>query len=130
MCKVAIDSLLASDLKLQEFLSWADRKSKSVQKLCHISASFKSVAIRAFYIEFTVSQSLGFRRELKFEGSRMLTSTDAGPHTIAADLALFIALSNACLVCDSEHTSSLDDYKIDSFSYYSLSRSALHKLVC
>lgn len=51
LSKQKIDELLAKDNKLQEFLSWVDQKTRSV------NAPYKISAIRAFYIDLEIGLS-------------------------------------------------------------------------
>ncbi|ARV59167.1 signal transduction protein [Nostocales cyanobacterium HT-58-2] len=58
LMKQKIDGLLAKDEKLQEFLTWAEEKSRSVE------ASYKPAAVRAFYIYFALALALALARDL------------------------------------------------------------------
>ncbi|MCL1465588.1 NACHT domain-containing protein [Argonema galeatum] len=51
LIKQGVDTLLASDDELQEFLMWIDQKTISVQ------VSYKQVAVRAFYFALTFDPS-------------------------------------------------------------------------
>ncbi len=50
--KQQIDELLATDEKLQQFLTWIEKKS------CSVKVRYKPVAIRAFYLSLSHSHSL------------------------------------------------------------------------
>ncbi|NMG19391.1 NACHT domain-containing protein [Brasilonema bromeliae] len=58
LMKHQIDTLLAKDEKLQQFLIWVEQKSKSVE------ARYKSAAIRAFCLDLSVSPVLSLSRDL------------------------------------------------------------------
>lgn len=54
LMKQQIDRLLAIDEKLQDFLTWVEQKSKSVE----VEASYKLAAIRAFYFDLDLDRDL------------------------------------------------------------------------
>lgn len=76
LMKHQIDSLLAGDEKLQQFLTWVERKSHSVE------ASYKPAAVRAFYFALARALDLALAR----------THDLALAHDLALDLAHDLAL--------------------------------------
>ncbi|WP_306422185.1 NACHT domain-containing NTPase, partial [Nostoc sp. CHAB 5715] len=73
LMKYNIDALLAADDKLQKFLTWVEEKS------CSIEASYKSAAVRAFYV--ALGRSLDRVRALDLD--------------LALDLVLALALDRS-----------------------------------
>ncbi|MBW4598354.1 MAG: hypothetical protein KME29_01760 [Calothrix sp. FI2-JRJ7] len=61
LMKQQIDGLLAGDEKLQQFLTWAEEKSKTV------TAPYKPFVVRAYYLNLAQSQYLVFDRNLPFD---------------------------------------------------------------
>ena len=106
LMKQHIDDLVAQDEHLQAFLNWANQKS------CEVTAPYKPVAVRAFYIALArtlvlVSGNLDFGRGLALAGDTLemaftLDSTLAIDSTGAIDLIvdrfLALALARACAV--------------------------------
>ncbi|MCF2152286.1 NACHT domain-containing NTPase [Desmonostoc muscorum LEGE 12446] len=56
-----IDKLLAGDEKLQQFLSWINEKS------CSVETRYKPVAVRAFYLDLSLSLNLSLSRDLDLD---------------------------------------------------------------
>jgi len=54
LMKWKIDGLVASDKKIQQFLSWVNHKSSSVD------VSYKAAAVRAFYLSLDLFRALSF----------------------------------------------------------------------
>lgn len=73
LMKQQIDKLLATDDKLQEFLTWVEKKSSSIE------TRYKPPVIRAFYIDLSLSRSLDL--DLNFDLS------------LSLDLDLFLDLN-------------------------------------
>jgi predicted NACHT family NTPase len=80
--KHQIDSLVAEDKKIQQFLTWVQQKSNSV------TFSYKSAAVRAFY--FDLDRNLDRDRDY-----RALESNLALDRDLALDLDLDLALDRA-----------------------------------
>lgn len=51
LMKQEVDSLVAEDEKLQEFLKWVNEQSLEIQKCLPETVSYKPVAIRSFYLD-------------------------------------------------------------------------------
>lgn len=68
LMKQQIDRLVAADEKLQQFLSWANQKTLSVE-----IGSNKPAAIRAFYIGVAFDRNLGLTLDLDFDGTRNIS---------------------------------------------------------
>ncbi|MBD1857990.1 MULTISPECIES: NACHT C-terminal helical domain 2-containing protein [Leptolyngbya] len=64
--KQEIDSLLAKDEKLQQFLTWVEQKS------CSTEVPYKPVAIRAFYLALGLDFNLALNREVALALARDL----------------------------------------------------------
>lgn len=86
--KEQIDALLASDVKLQQLLSWLNKKSLSLEITC------EAVAVRAFYFAHIRNLVLNiysiFDLKLDLELASMLTNTGRlnSNHAIQLDLSL------------------------------------------
>ncbi len=102
LMKHQIDSLLAGDEKLQQFLTWVERKSHSVE------ASYKPAAVRAFYFALALARDrcaiygpdraiyrLARDRTLALDLNRDLARAIARERDHALDLALDLALDHA-----------------------------------
>ncbi|NER45405.1 MAG: signal transduction protein [Symploca sp. SIO1A3] len=95
LMKWKIDGLVASDKKIQQFLSWVNQKSSSVD------ASYKPAAVRAFYlsldlcfsqsIDLSLSQSIDFSRSLDLSLDLFLD--------FSLDLSLDLCLSRSLFLC-------------------------------
>ncbi|MDF0552548.1 NACHT domain-containing NTPase [Kamptonema sp. UHCC 0994] len=64
LMKQEVDSLVAKDKKLQEFLKWVNKKSLEIQKCLPETVSCKPAAIRSFYLDSDIDidpqRTLGF----------------------------------------------------------------------
>jgi predicted NACHT family NTPase len=105
--KHQIDSILAQDEKLQQFLSWIEQKSGSME------APYKPAAIRAFYFDLAFdcalarTLSLTLARDLDRDFAHDLDRDFA--YDLARDLALAFALSlDLDLTRDLDHTFIVD----------------------
>ena len=66
LMKQQVDSIVAADEKLQQFLMWVNQKSISVE------SRYKPAAVRAFYIAVEFGRDLGVTQDLDLDGVRDL----------------------------------------------------------
>ena len=103
LMKHQIDSLLAGDEKLQQFFTWVERKSHSVE------ASYKPAAVRAFYFTLAVDSSFDYSNTLPvilnnycggFDGAfdRAFASYFASDFNYTSDSILAHAIGSALVV--------------------------------
>ncbi|MBD2303219.1 NACHT domain-containing NTPase [Nostoc sp. FACHB-190] len=85
LMKQHIDALLGTDEKLQEFLTWVDLKSSSVE------ASYKPAAIRAFYLDLDLALDLSRTINLSLSLDLSQTLAHALSQTLDRTLARTLA---------------------------------------
>ncbi|MBW4421915.1 MAG: hypothetical protein KME13_22310 [Myxacorys californica WJT36-NPBG1] len=88
LMKREVDLILAEDEKLQQFLSWVEQKSRSV------NAPYKPAAIRAFYFALDLARvrNLDLDYDLDFDGNLACARNLALYCNLALALALALAL--------------------------------------
>ena len=108
--KQYVDSILASELKLQEFLTWIEQKSRSARAIQLVNNPYKENSIRVFYFSYHLSLntdiavtldpkltsahnlSLDFQRSPKLDSVRDLAIARQVERNLALDIVLYHAL--------------------------------------
>lgn len=87
--KVLIDSLVAEDAKIQQFIAWVFQKSSSIKSSC------KPVAIRAYYLDLSLANTLDRDLSLYLDLSRALDLSRVLSFDLNLDLDLSLYLDLA-----------------------------------
>ncbi|MBW4577190.1 MAG: hypothetical protein KME08_18105 [Aphanothece sp. CMT-3BRIN-NPC111] len=103
LMKERVDTIVASNEKLQQFLAWVSQKSLSVE------VSYKLTAVRAFYLVLALAPNLGLGRNLDIALARdldpdldiALTDLLTLSRDVDRDLVLALALARTAVgACD------------------------------